>query len=300
MKRILVLRGGALGDFILTLPALRLLHARWPEARLELVGNARAAELGRCEGILAAVHSQHEARWAALCAPDPLPLPLRDWLASFDLILCAWPDADGQIARHLQALGPRCLFGAAQPQLAPAARHFCALLAPLGLATDDFRSRLTFARGGLPAPHSGPVALHPGSGSPRRNWPLAHWIDLCERLRAQVPLLLVGGEAEAAACRTLAKYGDTAFDLPLPDLARRLAACRAYVGHDTGVTHLAAAVGTPCLALFGPSDPALWAPPGPHVRVLRAGADLATLGVVEVFAEFERLLASELDPSVQR
>ena len=65
-------------------------------------------------------------------------------------------------------------------------------------------------------------------------------------------------------------------DPPLPeavrfdnlyDLACWLARARLYVGNDSGITHLAAAVGTPVLALFGPSDPAVWAPRGPNVRV---------------------------------
>ena len=295
MRRILVLRGGALGDFILTLPALRLLRARWPDARIELAGNARAAELGRLDGVLQSVHSQHEARWAALCSPEPLPGPFRDWLAGFDLIVCAWPDPDGQIARHLTALGPRCIFGTAQPECAPAARHFCAMLAPLGLETADYRARLQFPP---PAPRGSRLALHPGSGSPRRNWPLERWIELCQRLRDAHPLLIIGGEADGPALAALAPFGELAAQLPLPTLARTLATCRAYLGHDTGVTHLAAAVATPCLVLFGPSDPARWAPPGDHVRVLRPGQTMAAITVVEVFAEIERLLAPPSVPSV--
>lgn len=52
-------------------------------------------------------------------------------------------------------------------------------------------------------------------------------------------------------------------------LACWLARARLYIGNDSGITHLAAAVGTPVLALFGPTDPAVWAPRGPHVRVVR-------------------------------
>ena len=58
----------------------------------------------------------------------------------------------------------------------------------------------------------------------------------------------------------------------LYELACWLASARLYIGNDSGITHLAAAVGTPVLALFGPTDPAIWAPRGPHVRVLRWGA----------------------------
>src|SRR3954465_15700140 len=87
MQKILVLRGGALGDFIVTLPALALLRERWPEARIELVGNTTAAEIGRARGLLDVAHSQHEARWGALFSQDTLPAPLASWLAGFDLVL---------------------------------------------------------------------------------------------------------------------------------------------------------------------------------------------------------------------
>ena len=80
--RILVLRGGALGDFLVTLPALRLLRTRWPAARIELVGNAREAELGVQGGYLDAAHSQHDARWSALFAAGPLPPSIADWLGT--------------------------------------------------------------------------------------------------------------------------------------------------------------------------------------------------------------------------
>jgi ADP-heptose:LPS heptosyltransferase len=52
-------------------------------------------------------------------------------------------------------------------------------------------------------------------------------------------------------------------------LARWLARARLYAGNDSGITHLAAAVGTPVLALFGPTNPEVWAPRGPNVRVVR-------------------------------
>ena len=67
-------------------------------------------------------------------------------------------------------------------------------------------------------------------------------------------------------------------NLPLPTLAALLARCAAYFGHDTGISHIAAAAGTPSTLLFGPTDPATWAPQGAHVRVISAaGGNLAAL-----------------------
>ena len=81
MRRILILRGGALGDFLVTLPALAALRSAYPAARIELAGNAPAAALAVSRGLLDAAHSQHESRWAALYDSAPLPPTFAAWLA---------------------------------------------------------------------------------------------------------------------------------------------------------------------------------------------------------------------------
>ena len=311
--RILVLRGGALGDFLVTLPALGLLRAKWPAARIELVGNARTAELGMLGGFLDSAHSQHEARWSALYRDSALPPTMAAWLGEFDLVVNYWADPDGTLVRRFPVRpGQTTVAGTAVPALAPAARHFCEPLKALGLATDDFRSRLELGRVLRDAPQrrrrfedepSCPIAIHPGSGSAGKNWPAERWTELIARLKR--PILLVLGEAELgtwnasllARLRT-AGGGDVtresrdrktgghrieiAADLPLPELANMLAGCRQFIGHDSGVSHLAAAVGTPSVLLFGPTDPAMWAPPGGHVRVIHHGPAVDAISVEEV------------------
>ena len=78
--------------------------------------------------------------------------------------------------------------------------------------------------------------------------------------------------------------------LPLSDLARRLAGCRAFIGHDSGITHLAAAVGLPCLVLWGDTVEEVWRPPGEKVMVLRHAGGLARLPVAEVIERLRRVL----------
>ncbi len=122
------------------------------------------------------------------------------------------------------------------------------------------------------------VAIHPGSGSAQKNWPIPHWIELALALLRQRPnlrLLLLGGEADRAAVAQLTRSlpADRILAVehaPLPRVAALIAASDLFVGHDSGIAHLAAANGIPCVLLFGPSDPSVWAPPQPRVRTIRA------------------------------
>ena len=113
---------------------------------------------------------------------------------------------------------------------------------------------------------------------------------------SEVHLAIIGGEADAAAVgalRGLDRSRVTFWEnLPLPELANRLAGTQLYLGHDTGVSHLAAASGVPSLLLFGPTDPGVWAPPHEQVRVLRApDGNLPGLPVSTVFAALSRFRA---------
>ncbi len=299
MQRILVLRGGALGDFIVTLPALALLRDRWPTATIDLVGHATAAVLGTQAGLLTHAESQHDRRWSALYDHAPLPAALASRLASYDLVVNYWPDPDGALARHFP-IHPAQVFLATsahpptQPA-APAAAHYCAPLAALGLNPTDFSYRLpqgsSLSTLNPQLSTSPRIALHPGSGSSTKNWPLAHWTTLADTLAQQTraEICIISGEAEPAAILHLP--GQHWHNLPLTELATRLASCRLYLGHDTGISHLAAAVGTPSLLLFGPTNPEIWAPPHPHVRVLHRGPDLSALTFAEVQQTATTLLA---------
>ncbi len=101
------------------------------------------------------------------------------------------------------------------------------------------------------------LALHPGSGSERKNWPESNWARLLENLAEVEPLhfLLVGGEAEEGRVERLAKRlpafrAHLAQSLPLSELARQLSKCAVFLGHDSGITHLAAALGLPTWVLW--------------------------------------------------
>ncbi|MFN2507330.1 MAG: glycosyltransferase family 9 protein [Chthoniobacterales bacterium] len=122
------------------------------------------------------------------------------------------------------------------------------------------------------------VALHPGSGSDRKNWPVEKWLSLGESLLSSgqvASLLIVGGEADGNQLRVFRSTLRTdavhfAEHLPLPHLAAVLKACILFLGHDSGISHIAAAVGTQCVLLFGPTEPRVWAPANENVQILRS------------------------------
>ena len=124
-------------------------------------------------------------------------------------------------------------------------------------------------------PDSGVLALHPGSGGIGKRWPLAGWRHVMNWLTQQrIPCLIINGPAEQEAVDELLHNAPLAAwpctgTLPLPHLAAIIARCRLLIGHDSGITHLAAAVGTHTLALFGPTDPWTWGPRSPYACVLQ-------------------------------
>jgi heptosyltransferase-2 len=185
---------------------------------------------------------------------------------------------------------------------APAAAHFCAALEPLGIAAsrDDPGARVfttgadrAAARALVGEACSLPlVALHPGSGSPRKNWPIDHWVRVLGELHRETPCRVVAivGEVESESWERSrvadALPPDALFvrNAPTPILAALFERCALFLGHDSGPAHLAAAAGCPCVLVFGPTDPEMWAPPHPWVRSIRRGGSPTDTSVGDVVA----------------
>lgn len=130
------------------------------------------------------------------------------------------------------------------------------------------------------SPKQKPVLLHPGSGGRRKIWPLRNWWSLLHWLRSHHdgPILLSRGPADEAlegfATEAAGRLGILCLeDLPLNRLSAFLSECRFYMGNDSGVSHLAAATGIPCLIVFGPTNPSVWAPRGGHVHLFQTQWD---------------------------
>lgn len=131
-----------------------------------------------------------------------------------------------------------------------------------------------------PREHEDFAVIHPFSGSARKNWPLQRFRELAGKL--PIPIQWCAGPEEALE--------DAVRFENLYDLACWLASSRIYIGNDSGITHLAAAVGTPVVAIFGASDPAVWAPRGERVRVVSGGSldEIAVDEVLEASLHFCR------------
>ena len=136
----------------------------------------------------------------------------------------------------------------------------------------------------------GATVIHPGSGSPTKNWPMERFVELRRDLGARGRRVAwIRGPAEPALDGVDLRV--EVIDRPtVHALAATLAGASLFIGNDSGVSHLAAAVGAPTLAIFGPTDPAVWAPDGTGVETLRSSdGDLAGITVERVIAATTRL-----------
>jgi heptosyltransferase-2 len=299
-QRILVIRGGAIGDFVLTLPAIRMLRQKHPRCHLDVLGYSHIAELalhcGPEPGTTYAdgVRSIEYGPLAAFFARDGKLAPdLCAYFAGFDQVVSWLYDPDGIFAANLERAGVRNFLGVHEKitDQQHASVQLARGLDRMAIFLDESATRLfpteapTNVAAAWLAEHAAEkderplVALHPGSGSPKKNWPAGNWQRLGDRIASGgARLLLIGGEADLGTLDILAHALSVhaplvARNLPLPTLAALLVRCSAYFGHDTGISHIAAAICTPSTLLFGPTDPAVWAPVGEHIRIIRAPAN---------------------------
>ena len=286
---ILVLHPGALGDIILALPALCLLKERLPHARLTLAGNGDFFAPAR--GIADRLISLSVVPLHRLFGDAALPADDLAFWRTFDRVLSWTGSGNPRLENRLKEVVSIVLVAGWQP-LPGEPRHvsriFVDTLRPwltdvgdpeppcIRPCQDDVgRARAWFEENGVD-PGGQLVALHPGAGNEPKRWPLCRFRELAHTLLEQtaVRLLTIEGPAEMGVGRALAEGLPArrcflAGNLPLGTVGALLRRCVLYIGNDSGVSHLAAALGVPSVVLFGPTDPGHWAPLGRGVRVLR-------------------------------
>lgn len=241
MHRRLIIRPGAIGDFILSLPAIQHLKADY----LEVWGASQNLPLVRFADRTRSIVSTGLDMLEF--SPDPR---LIAELRTFNSIVSWYGTNRPEFRAAVEELPFEFLTAVPPDDCAMHAADFFA--AQVGLR-------------GPAAPHiecprhdEGFAVIHPFSGSAKKCWPLERYRELTSRLG--MPVRWCAGPEEVL--EDAVRIDD------LYELAGWLATARVYIGNDSGITHLAAAVGTPVVALFGPTDPRIWAPRGRDVSVI--------------------------------
>jgi heptosyltransferase III len=249
-SRRLIIRPGGIGDCILSLPAIQALRTETTEVWVP-------------SAVVPLIRSS-EARAIASTGIDLLGLPavepppgLIAKLRSFDSIVSWYGANRAEFCEQVRGIGLPFEFLDALPEPRAkihAADFFLGQASGTGLAVPRIECGLI--------PRGDFAVIHPFSGSARKNWPLKQFRELAARLA--LPVRWSAGPQEALE--------DAVRFENLHQLACWLASARVYIGNDSGITHLAAAVGTPVVAIFGPTDAAVWAPRGERVSVVSAGS----------------------------
>lgn len=311
-KRILVWHQGALGDLLLAGPALEAISRLFPEGTFTGVGRKAFWRLLATTLPVEAVWSADEGDWSWLYQEQgSLPAPLIRRLSGMELAVVFSPRPRRVfLARLKQAGVPEVIWIPSFPVdgAEPVSLLHARRLQELGLQAElrPFRLRLE----ALPrlkgefAPGDRILTLAPGSGQPAKNWPLAHYYEIARALAWEAGLKVVWltGPAEEALLPYIEGIAQAQGQAvwasrPLEEVAALLARTWVYVGSDSGITHLAAAAGARrVVALFGPTDPRVWAPLGDNVTVLTVPGDrgekaaLEALRPARVLAEIQRYL----------
>jgi len=282
MERAMIIRPGALGDTLMLLPALKDL-----EKKVQMTVVGREPGLQYLREIDAECRNMERHGWHRLFQDEPdvvKGLPV----SSHDRVVAFLGDREGRIRRNLKAFFPdaRVHVKDAYPgggDETHVARYLCRALAETGLPVESERAMGRASGGALfHGRHErslrAPLVIHPGSGSPRKNLSPDLWSAFLKRIRSEPSLrnrrkVLLLGPAEESLKVFFGDRpdgGEKIVCCPEESALRELlAGAGLYVGHDSGVTHLAAMLGTPTIALFRESPVALWRPLGPTVKVIQ-------------------------------
>jgi ADP-heptose:LPS heptosyltransferase len=264
--RLVALRALGLGDLLTAVPALRAVaRAHSDHERVLLAPNELAPIVDLLGGAVHAIADTHGVRRL----PRTLP-----------------PIAHGaDVAVNLHGRGPEStmLLRATRPRTLIAfgvqarwredeheVARWCRLLNAAGIQADP--SELDLETPEDPASRPGATVVHPGASAPARRWPPERWAAVARS--APAPVVVTAGPGERPLARVVAdRAGAELFEGDLRRLAALVAGAARVLCADTGVAHLATALGTPSVVLFGPTSPARWGPPAerPQHRVLWRG-----------------------------
>ncbi len=294
----MVLHGGALGDCVLTLHVVAALRAAAPGIRLDMVARSPVAPLAAEWGPLDAAWSSDDFGLHHLHGHGPIPPPVADRFMQYDLVINFLGGPDQPVSRRLAEVARgRALSVDPAPRAGETPRHITRQwlddLNRLGVRLEPANPQVLFPSAAergvgraalerLAGRAGGRIAVcHPGAGGRNKCCALPTLERVVVALgESGVTALWMVGPTELdwhgpALVERLRSTAPVVFEESVPATARLLAGADVFIGHDAGMTHLAAALGVATVALFGPTDPGVWAPRGPDVRVLefRSGGE---------------------------
>ena len=274
-KKLLVIHQGALGDLVVSFPGILKLKRKYGQIDILCQG-----QLGRLMQYLdIAVHAYplESAAFATLFSGFP-ENRMRHLLKSYDAILLFSFSSDLEDIFNKFTKSP---VHRIQPRPGPekrlhVTRYILDRLEVIGLIdnTDKSKTLSLFSKNGSenPKESSKPhrILIHPGSGSSRKNWPLPLFIEVGNRLKSMAlkPEFILGPAEYHWLDELNHINGKVRIIDDLIVLAKELVKSTAFVGNDSGVSHLSAFLGLPTVVIFGPSDPKRWAPKGTSVRIV--------------------------------
>lgn len=268
---LLIIHQGALGDFILTFPAINRLQKYFPH--IDVLCQGRLGKLAASLGLVRNGFPSEAARVASLFS-DRIDAQIKALLEPYaHIVLLTFSD---QLEAAVKQISPApCCRMAPRPPVHErihVAEFILKNLANCSLI-DKREAGLDILRPPVTRPSADPrkILLHPGAGSPRKRWPLSNFLEVAARLKDNGlrPEFILGPAEEALVPRLRRPARSVHVLDDLLDLAALLQSAGGYIGNDSGASHLAAFLGLPSTVIFGPADPARWKPLGCAVEVVR-------------------------------
>ena len=294
VQSFLVIHQGALGDFILALPALETIRKALPHAKSVIMGYPRILELVEKRFYSDEISSIDQKGMATFFVREGLlDFTLSQFFKEFDLIVVFGKDGEGTVVGNLRRVCQGQILSInsfpSWDERIHLTDHLLKQFAQYGFPASEPVPRLRLKesdregatdfwkrKGVVPGERSKVIILHPGSGSKKKVWPLDRFLNLAHTLQDHLgsKVLIILGPAEGPEVqRTFEGMRSIEFimakGLTLLQLASVMEGCWFFIGNDSGVSHMAAALGLPTIAIFGPTDRRVWSPKGKKTFVVQ-------------------------------
>jgi heptosyltransferase-3 len=276
---LLVIRPGAIGDALLAFPTLHALRRKYAAQRITFVSNAGVLPLAQAWELADEVSDFQDSRWSELFSTAGIRnAAQRELAASTDRAICWLGDPDHLVEHNLHQAGVKKIIVAPGRPPEDSTKHVAVYLAStVGIPAKQVFSWHPPLPGNNDMSSSKTIAIHPGSGSERKCWPIASFAEVIQTLwQENYAVLLLAGPADEQRLAYLKAHLTpppgmyrTLVNAPLLEIAQQLRQCRGYLGNDSGITHLAAMSGVPTVAIFGPGTRvSTWEPLGKKVEII--------------------------------